>query len=192
MKLLIIDNFDSFTFNIVEQIRKIGGVQLDVVMNNHVDVSYIERYDKIIFSPGPGLPKDFPIMFKILERYSKTRSILGICLGHQAIAEFFGGQLENLDSVVHGIKKSITVVNEQDSLFQNIPSAFDAGFYHSWIVSKKNFPSELIITAVDSENKIMAFSHSQYDLKGIQFHPESFMTNVGEKIISNWLKHEWQ
>jgi anthranilate synthase component 2 len=187
MKLLIVDNFDSFTFNIVELIKRIGMVRFDIIKSNHVIINDVKYYDKIIFSPGPGLPKEFPIMFDILKSYLATKSFLGVCLGHQAIAEFFGAQLENLDSVVHGIKKTIAVTDTNEVLFNRLPKKIDVGLYHSWIVSKKKLPECLKITAESEDGQIMALAHKHYNIRGVQFHPESIMTDAGKTIIHNWL-----
>jgi anthranilate synthase component 2 len=187
MKLLIVDNYDSFTFNLVELIRKTGYNDFEVIKSDKIIIDEIDRFDKILFTPGPGLPKDFPVMFEILKAYEKKKSIFGVCLGHQAIGEFYGATLINHKNVVHGIKKSVNIINKGEILFRKIPDKIDAGLYHSWFVSDINFPSMLKITAVSEDNIIMALTHATYDVRGVQFHPESIMTGYGQKIIENWL-----
>jgi anthranilate synthase component II len=188
MKLLIIDNYDSFTFNLVQIIEEFEVCNFSVVKNDKILLKEVEDYDKILFSPGPGVPSETYSMRSILEKYHRTKSILGICLGHQAIAEFFGAGLYNMDDVYHGIKQKIFITDKYDYLFQHLPGEIYAGLYHSWAVSDKNFPRCLKVTAISPDKIIMAFSHLQYDIKGVQFHPESIMTEYGSRIILNWLK----
>ncbi|MDQ7816504.1 MAG: gamma-glutamyl-gamma-aminobutyrate hydrolase family protein [Melioribacteraceae bacterium] len=187
MKLLIADNYDSFTFNLVELIRRTGFTEYDVVKSDRINLEEVQKFDKILFTPGPGLPKDFPIMFDILEKYEDTKSILGICLGHQALGEFYGAKLINLNSVVHGISKSVQIIDSSEPLFHNIPAKIDVGLYHSWFISSDDFPEELKVTAISGDNIIMALSHKKHNVRGVQFHPESIMTTYGEAIIRNWL-----
>ena len=187
MKLLIVDNYDSFTFNLVELIRRTGYNDFEVMKSDKILIHEIDRFDKILFTPGPGLPQDFPIMFEILKMYEKEKSIFGVCLGHQAIGEFYGANLINHKNVVHGIKKSVNVIDKNELLFREIPERINVGLYHSWFISNTNFPSNLKITAVSEDNIIMALSHTVYDVRGVQFHPESIMTDSGLTIISNWL-----
>jgi anthranilate synthase component 2 len=187
MKLLIVDNYDSFTFNIVNVVRKINLCSYEVVKSDCVDLEAVNNFDKILFTPGPGLPEEFPAMFKILERYSSTKSILGICLGHQAIAQFYGAKIIKLGQVVHGISKMVEIVDCSEQIFSGSPKSIQVGLYHSWYVSKENFPEELTITTISNDGIIMALSHKKFDIRGIQFHPESIMTPDGEKIIKNWL-----
>jgi anthranilate synthase component 2 len=187
MKLLIADNYDSFTFNLVELIRKTGFSNYEVIKSDHIKLDEVAQFDKILFTPGPGLPKDFPVMFDILKKFALTKSILGVCLGHQAIGEFYGAKLINLNNVVHGICKSAKIIDPGEPLFNNIPAKIDVGLYHSWFLSGEDFPAELKVTAISDDNIIMALSHKTDDVRGVQFHPESIMTHHGEAIIGNWL-----
>jgi len=187
MKLLIIDNYDSFTFNLVELIRKIGFNNFEIIKSDEVKISTIEDFDKILFTPGPGLPKDFPVMFETLKKYESSKSILGVCLGHQAIAEHYGATLINANNVTHGISKLVNIIDDKEIMFDSVPSQIKGGLYHSWFVSSENVPSELKVTAISDDQIIMAISHVKYDVKGVQFHPESIMTSYGKKIIENWL-----
>lgn len=187
MKLLIADNYDSFTFNLVELIRETGFVNYEVKKSDNIKLDEVDQYDKILFTPGPGLPKDFPIMFDILKNFASTKSIFGVCLGHQAIGEFYGAKIINLDNVVHGISKPTRITDSSEPLFYSIPDKIDAGLYHSWFVSSENFPAELKATAISNDNIIMALSHKNDDVRSVQFHPESIMTTHGETIIRNWL-----
>ena len=187
MKLLIADNYDSFTFNLVELIRRTGFTEYEVAKSDRINLEAVKKFDKILFTPGPGLPKDFPVMFDILKKFAPTKSILGVCLGHQAIGEFYGAKLINLNSVVHGISKSVQIIDSGELLFNNIPSKIDVGLYHSWFISSEDFPEALNITAMSEDNIIMTLSHKKYDVRGVQFHPESIMTTYGEAIIRNWL-----
>jgi len=189
IKLLVVDNYDSFTYNLVQLIEQPGLCFCEVKKSDAIDINSVAGYDKIIFSPGAGIPAENPVMFEIIKKFSATKSILGICLGFQAIAEAFGALLTNMDNVTHGIKKNITVVDSTEYLFRDVPPNFSAGLYHSWCVSEKNFPDELKITAVSNDEIIMALAHKTYDVRGVQFHPESIMTDFGKKIIGNWLSH---
>jgi len=189
MKILILDNYDSFTYNLAQLVHKTGLCSLEVIKNDSILTEQVEVYDKIILSPGPGLPKDFPIMHDIINRYKNSKPILGVCLGHQAVAESFGGKLTNLDTVLHGITKKVCVLDENDYLFKDLPKEFDAGLYHSWIVDENEIPDCLQVSAKSQDGIIMSISHREYDVKGIQFHPESIMTSFGEKIIENWARH---
>lgn len=186
MKLLIIDNYDSFTYNLVQMIDEIPIVKYEVKKHDKISLDEVDEYEKILITPGPGLPKDYPILKKIIFGYGKTKSILGICLGHQAIAEAFGSELFKQVSVAHGVTKQI-VINTEDYLFRDLGKTITVGLYHSWAVSNKNFPKELIITASSEDGVIMALSHKLYDVRGVQFHPESIMTPMGKEILGNWL-----
>lgn len=186
MRILIIDNKDSFTYNLSHYVSQFIE-NVDVIRSSHLTIGLINLYDKIIFSPGPGKPSDFPFLFKVLDSYHKKKSILGICLGHQAIAEFYGAKLTNLKSVKHGVK-SIIQHNSDSSIFSGVPFRFNIGHYHSWVVSKKYFPSCLQITSVNNEGLIMSIKHTKYDVQGLQFHPESILTEYGDLMIRNWLK----
>jgi anthranilate synthase component II len=184
---MVLDNYDSFTYNLVHILKELTGVQVDVYRNDEIALEDVENYDKIVISPGPGVPDGAGITKQIINHFAPSKSILGVCLGCQAIAEVFGGILLNLERVFHGVKTDILVMDKTDRLFRDIPGVFDAGRYHSWVVSEKDLPSELRITARDKEGMIMALTHSTYDVKGVQFHPESVLTGYGKQILLNWL-----
>ncbi len=187
MKLLIIDNYDSFTYNIVHAIRSLG-IEPEICRNDMIGIDDIERYDKIIISPGPGIPSEAGIVPEMLQRYATSKPILGICLGHQAIGERFGAKLKNLPNVYHGVKSTITV-NQPDYLFEGLADRLDVGRYHSWVVSKDSFPDCLEILATSPDGEIMALRHREYDIRGVQFHPESILTPEGINILRNWINH---
>ena len=187
MKILVIDNYDSFTYNLVQIVEKIAGEKIDVFRNDEIPLEAIEKYDKIILSPGPGIPEEAGILKKVIKRYAPSKSIFGVCLGEQAIGEVFGARLENMEEVYHGVATPMKVTSE-DPLFNGLPRQFEAGRYHSWIVDKSSLPEELEITCEDEEGRIMALRHKKYDVSGVQFHPESVLTPEGEKIIENFLK----
>jgi len=189
MNLLIIDNYDSFTYNLVQIIEEHNYCNFSVIKNDNISIETVTGYDKILFSPGPGIPSEAIIMNKIIEKYHKNKSILGICLGHQAITEYFGGNLYNLPKVNHGVKQKIKIIDNEDYLFKNLPPDIYAGLYHSWAVSQNNFPDCLKVTATNYDGIIMAITHKYFDIKGIQFHPESIMTDFGKQIIYNWLEN---
>jgi anthranilate synthase component II len=186
MKILVIDNYDSFTYNLVHIIRE-RGYEMDIFRNDKVSVEDVNRYDKILLSPGPGVPDEAGIMKQVIKEYSATKSILGICLGHQGIAEVFGAKLFNIPKVLHGVTSETQVIDRSEYLFANIPDVFHATHYHSWAVVKDSFTPELKITATNGEGLVMGLSHVKYDVKGLQFHPESIMTPYGPKMIENWL-----
>ncbi|MFH0865103.1 MAG: aminodeoxychorismate/anthranilate synthase component II [Bacteroidota bacterium] len=190
MLICNIDNYDSFTYNLVQIVKKFPGISCEVRKNDCIDLIELSRYDKFIFSPGPGIPSEAGKMNKIIKRYCKTKSILGICLGHQAIAEVFGGTIYNLPKPLHGIKENILLTDASEYLFNGLPSEIEGGLYHSWAVEEASLPSSLKVTAKSKSGIIMGISHTEYDVKGLQFHPESVMTPYGEKIIENWLTHE--
>ena len=185
MKILIIDNQDSFTFNLKHYVQQFTN-NVFVVRGDDCDLNHLRNYDKILISPGPGLPFEHPILKKVLDRYYDKKSILGVCLGQQAIADFFGARLENLRQVKHGVSSYITHSNNS-VLFKNIPQSFKVGHYHSWVVSKNNFPQDLNITSENKEGIITSISHRYYDIHGVQFHPESILTEHGLQLIKNWL-----
>jgi anthranilate synthase component 2 len=187
IKILLFDNYDSFTYNLVHAIKSLGYENVDVYRNDKIELSQIDLYDKIILSPGPGLPSEAGIMMEVIKKYAGKKSILGVCLGHQAIAEVFGAKLENIPTVFHGIQTAIKIMKE-DYLFAGLPNEILAGRYHSWIVSKSDFPDELEVTAVDKAGDIMALKHKTLDLHGVQFHPESMLTPDGVQIIQNFLQ----
>ncbi len=186
MKILIIDNYDSFTYNLVYMVQSILQQDVDVVRNDNLDFKKVASYDKILLSPGPGIPNEAGMLKQVIEKYAPEKSILGVCLGMQAIAEVFGGVLKNINEVYHGISSEI-LITHKNSLFANIPERFSAGRYHSWIVAKKGLPECIRVTAEDDKGNIMALAHKSYDVQGVQFHPESVMTEVGTQIIKNWL-----
>ncbi|WP_323758130.1 aminodeoxychorismate/anthranilate synthase component II [Roseivirga sp.] len=189
MKILILDNYDSFTYNLVHYLRELAkGAEMTVVRNDQITLDEVEAYDKILLSPGPGIPEEAGIMPELIRRYGATKSILGVCLGHQAIAEAYGASLYNMTEVLHGVSSKIKVVKPEDRLFNGIPSEYEICHYHSWNVSKEDLGDELEVTAYDELGEIMAISHKEYDVKGVQFHPESIMTEYGHKLLENWLK----
>ncbi len=188
MKILVIDNYDSFTYNLVHALKKFEGVTVEVIRNDEVAEGVPDVYDKIVFSPGPGLPEEAGSMLSIIKEYSGKKPMLGVCLGHQAIGESFGGTLQNMNDVLHGIATPISVV-AKSYLFNDMPETFDAGRYHSWIVEKETLPSVLEITSIDKEGRIMSLQHRVFDIQGVQFHPESILTPIGEKILENWVRH---
>lgn len=187
IKILLFDNYDSFTYNLVHAIKSLGYENVDVYRNDKIELSQIDLYDKIILSPGPGLPSKAGIMMEVIKKYAGKKSILGVCLGHQAIAEVFGAKLENIPTVFHGVQTAIKIMKE-DYLFAGLPNEILAGRYHSWIVSKSDFPDKLEVTAVDKAGDIMALKHKTLDLHGVQFHPESMLTPDGVQIIQNFLQ----
>ncbi|MHC1707687.1 MAG: aminodeoxychorismate/anthranilate synthase component II [Bacteroidales bacterium] len=187
MKLLLIDNYDSFTYNLVELIRKVSDVAFDVVLNDQFDIQSVDNYDKILISPGPGLPEDAGKTQEVIRQYHLTKDILGVCLGHQAIAKTFGASLYNLESVYHGITGEIRITDSESSLFIGLPRVFQAGLYHSWAVSANGLPESLIPIAMSSDGIIMGLKHRDFNIYGLQFHPESVMTPLGSVILKNWL-----
>ncbi len=186
MKILVLDNYDSFTYNLVHYIQKYTDEKVTVSKNDQITIEEAERFDKILLSPGPGLPMESGIMPELIKQLAPTKDILGICLGLQAIAENYGGKLKNLEKVFHGVATKI-LVKKDDLLFTGIPKNFNAGRYHSWAAETNSFPEELEITAVDEENTIMAIRHKKYNVRAVQFHPESILTEYGEKMMENWI-----
>lgn len=187
MNIVIIDNYDSFTYNLSHQLKALGA-QVDVVRNDAFQMSRLEPYDKIVLSPGPGIPEEAGLLNDVIRRYAGRKPILGVCLGHQAIAEVFGGRLENLRTVYHGVQTPTHIINH-DYLFEHLPETFEAGRYHSWVVSRSGLPDSLEVTAISDDGHIMALRHRTYDVRGIQFHPESILTPEGARILQNWLNH---
>lgn len=186
MKVLILDNYDSFTYNLVQYIQEILGHKVDVIRNDQMTLDQVDAYDVIVLSPGPGVPKDAGIMPELIKRYAPTKSILGVCLGHQAIGEAFGASIENLENVFHGIATAIEITDDGEKLFDGLPKEIIVGRYHSWIVKQAGLPDCFHVTAVAENNIIMALSHKYYHVKGMQFHPESIMTKDGKQILSNF------
>ncbi len=187
MKVLLVDNHDSFTYNLVNIIRKNKQVGLDVVHNDKIKLSEVAEFDKILFSPGPDIPRQGDTMWQILDRYKNEKSILGVCLGMQAIGLYFGAKLGNLKEVFHGVTRKINILHPEELLYDSIDSPFTGGLYHSWIVDEKGFPQDLKITSKSEYGIIMSLRHREYDVAGVQFHPESVMTPMGERMIENWL-----
>ena len=187
MKILVIDNYDSFTYNLVHYLEGVTDATVDVYRNDKISLEEIEKYDKILLSPGPGIPSEAGILLDIIKKYAPTKSILGVCLGQQAIAEAFGGSISNLKEVFHGVATPVNILIE-DKLFKDIPKKLNVGRYHSWAVNQKDLPEELEITVVDASGSIMGLRHKTYDLRGVQFHPESVLTEHGLKMIENWIK----
>ncbi|MEO5890912.1 MAG: aminodeoxychorismate/anthranilate synthase component II [Ferruginibacter sp.] len=188
MKILVFDNYDSFTYNLVHLVEKIIHQKVDVFRNDQITLEQVGDYDKIILSPGPGIPEEAGLLLPLIKEYAPTKSILGVCLGHQAIGESFGGTLINLDKVYHGIATPIKITNDQSKVLRGLGDTIEVGRYHSWIVSGEGFPEDLEITAVDDNGFIMGLQHKTFDVQGVQFHPESVLTPEGEKIMRNWLK----
>jgi len=186
-KVLILDNYDSFTYNLVHYVEANPNYEVDVFRNDEISIDDIDKYETIILSPGPGLPRDAGILKEVISTYASSKKILGVCLGMQAIGEVYGGELINLDDVFHGIATPLTVTNPSDLLFKGLPSSFDIGRYHSWVVSNKNFPEVLDITSIEENGQIMSLKHKEHRLYGVQFHPESILTEHGKEMINNFL-----
>ena len=187
MNLLVLDNYDSFTYNLVQYIQEILGRRVDVFRNDAIALERVDAYDAVILSPGPGLPAAAGIMPALLRRYAPHKPILGVCLGHQAIGEAFGGRLHNLSQVYHGIETPIRTTVKDELLFRELPDVFEAGRYHSWVVERNDLPACLEVTAEDERGVIMAMRHREYPVRGVQFHPESIMTEYGMKMLENFL-----
>ena len=188
MKILILDNYDSFTYNLVHMVEDITGECPAVFRNDEISIEAINAYDLIILSPGPGIPDEAGILKEVIKTYAATKPIFGVCLGLQAITEVFGGSLENLDSVFHGVATTMKVINKKTLIYKNMPSEFEAARYHSWIASLKDFPSELEITSVDEFGDIMSLQHKTYNISAVQYHPESILTPLGEQIVRNFIE----
>ena len=186
MKTVIIDNYDSFTYNLAHLVKELG-TEVDVLRNDKFELEELEKYDKIILSPGPGIPEEAGLLLEVIRTYAGRKPILGVCLGEQAIGQAFGGKLTNLSEVFHGIQTNVKIKNK-DYIFSGLPTEIPVGRYHSWVVDTEEFPEELVITAISSEGQIMALKHREYDVHGIQFHPESVLTPDGKRIVGNWLK----
>lgn len=186
MKTVIIDNYDSFTYNLAHLVKELGA-EVDVLRNDKFELEELEKYDKIILSPDPGIPEEAGLLLEVIRTYAGRKPILGVCLGEQAIGQAFGGKLTNLSEVFHGIQTNVKIKNK-DYIFSGLPTEIPVGRYHSWVVDTDGFPEELVITAISSEGQIMALKHREYDVHGIQFHPESVLTPDGKQIVGNWLK----
>lgn len=187
MKIAVIDNYDSFTYNLVHYLEDLGA-KVTVLRNDEFDLEELESFQKILLSPGPGIPDEAGLLKQVIKHFAPTKSILGICLGQQAIGEVFGGNLTNLEKVYHGVATKVKIEVEDEDLFKDIPKEFEVGRYHSWVVSNENFPEDLEITSKDENGEIMSLRHRKYDLKGVQFHPESVLTPHGKTILKNWLE----
>jgi anthranilate synthase component 2 len=187
MKILVLDNYDSFTYNLVHYLEAIGNIEVSVYRNDKIAIEEINNFDKIVLSPGPGLPKDAGIMPQLIKTYAGKKPILGVCLGHQAIAEAFGGSIYNLEKVYHGISTNHIILTDH-YLFDGLPKQFKVGRYHSWNV-KLDLPDNLKLISTDENGLVMAMCHKTFDITGVQFHPESVLTEYGKEIILNWVKH---
>lgn len=187
-RILIIDNYDSFTYNLVHYVNEYNQHQTDVYRNDQIDLADIDKYDGILLSPGPGIPSEAGRLLEIIDLYKERKRIFGVCLGLQAIAEVFGGSLLNTKKVYHGVATNINLQKPGHYLFDGLPDSFQGGRYHSWVVKKETVPSCLRIDALDDEQYIMAMSHNELDVCGVQFHPESILTPLGKEIVFNWLK----
>lgn len=190
MNILMIDNYDSFTYNLVHILEAIPGVEVVVKRNDQLTLADAASFQKIILSPGPGIPSEAGLMPEIVKTYAPSKSILGVCLGHQCIGEVFGGELLNIESPIHGKATPITLTDPADPLFKGLPERISVGRYHSWVVAREKFPKDLIITAVDDGGQIMALRHATLDVRGVQFHPESILTNDGKAMLENWISYE--
>lgn len=186
-KILVIDNYDSFTYNLVHLLQELDQ-EYEVVRNDKFDLGYMDNFEKILLSPGPGIPEEAGLLLDVIRTYAPSKSILGICLGQQAIAEVFGGTLFNMPKPLHGVATNIVITDETEKLFRDFPQDSKIGRYHSWAVEKSTLPDVLKITALDPDGVIMALSHTEYDVRGVQFHPESVLTDNGKKLIENWIK----
>jgi anthranilate synthase component 2 len=187
MNIVMIDNYDSFTYNLVQMLQSFEGASVAVRRNDQFDLSEIDSYDKIVLSPGPGIPSEAGLMPKVVEEFGSRKSILGVCLGHQCIGEVYGARLLNIATPLHGKATPITVTIPDEKLFKGLPESFSVGRYHSWVVDSQDFPRELEVTALDAGGQIMGLRHKQFDVRGVQFHPESILTPHGYEILKNWV-----
>jgi anthranilate synthase component II len=190
MRILVIDNYDSFTYNLVQYIERIPGMEVTVARNDKISLEAVAAFDKIVISPGPGVPDEAGISKQLIDNYGSQKSILGVCLGHQAIAEVYGGSIRNLERVYHGVSSSMKKIVGDDYIFRGLPQVFDAGRYHSWIVEDETLPDCLEVTVRNGAGEIMALRHREFDVRGVQFHPESVLTEYGGMIIKNWIEGE--
>jgi anthranilate synthase component 2 len=189
IKVLLLDNHDSFTYNLAELLRRNDKINFQIDTAETFNLNQADDFDKIIFSPGPGVPREHSVIFDILAAFGQKKSIFGVCLGMQAMALHFGGALYNLEKVVHGQVKTIEVISGEEKIFAGIPRHFEAGLYHSWAVNRKTLPEDLIVTSLSEDGIIMGLSHRKLDISGVQFHPESIMTPLGQRMIDNWIGH---
>lgn len=188
MKIVIIDNYDSFVYNLSHLLKELGA-EVTVKRNDQFQLEELEGFDKILLSPGPGVPEEAGLLLDVIRRYAGKKPILGVCLGEQAIGEVYGGKLTNLDEVFHGIQSPVSLT-AKDYLFEGLPSTIQVGRYHSWVVDRKDFPDCLEVTAVSEEGYIMALRHRTLDVRGVQFHPESVLTPEGKQMLRNWIQHQ--
>lgn len=187
MKILVLDNYDSFVYNLVYILKDLGN-DVDVFRNDKISLEAVGKYDKILLSPGPGIPEEAGILLDVIREYAPTKSIFGVCLGHQAIGEAFGAKLHNMGDVLHGVTTKCIITDPTEALFQGVPNEVNVCRYHSWTVVKDTMPAELKVTALDEQGYVMAEAHSKYDVRGVQFHPEAYLTEYGVKMVENWVK----
>lgn len=187
MKILVLDNYDSFVYNLVYILKDLGN-DVDVFRNDKISLEAVGKYDKILLSPGPGIPEEAGILLDVIREYAPKKSIFGVCLGHQAIGEAFGAKLHNMGDVLHGVTTKCIITDPTEVLFQGVPSEVNVCRYHSWTVVKDTMPAELKVTALDEQGYVMAEAHSKYDVRGVQFHPEAYLTEYGVKMVENWVK----
>ena len=187
MKILVLDNYDSFVYNLVYILKDLGN-EVDVFRNDKISLEAVGQYDKILLSPGPGIPEEAGIMLDLIREYAASKSIFGVCLGHQAIGEAFGAKLYNMGEVLHGVTTKCIITDANERLFQGIPTEFEVCRYHSWTVVPETMPQDLKITAIDPKGYVMAEAHQKYDVRGVQFHPEAYLTEHGVAMLKNWLK----
>ena len=190
MKILMIDNYDSFTYNLVHMLETFDGVSVVVKRNDQLTLDDVVPFEKIVLSPGPGIPSEAGLMPEIVRTFAETKSILGVCLGHQCIGEIFGGTLLNIKAPIHGKATPIEITDPSEHLFTGLPTRFSVGRYHSWVVQNEELPKEIQVTAVDDAGSIMALRHTRLDVRGVQFHPESILTEHGRTMLENWIQHE--
>lgn len=187
MKILLLDNYDSYTYNLYHLIKMVSNASIEIFKNDQINLEDIKRFDKIVFSPGPGLPKEAGKMMSIIENYASEKSMLGVCLGHQAIAEVFGCQLVNTQKVYHGVDSYLQIIDQSERIFKGLSEKIKVGRYHSWVVDENKIGADIKITAITENQTVMAIAHSKFDVKGVQFHPESFITDFGKEMMKNWL-----
>eukprot|EP01136_Pigoraptor_vietnamica_P004948 Opistho-1_new@35851 len=187
MKILVLDNYDSFVYNLVYILKDLGN-EVDVFRNDKISLEAVGKYDKILLSPGPGIPEEAGILLDVIREYAPKKSIFGVCLGHQAIGEAFGAKLHNMGDVLHGVTTKCIITDPTEVLFQGVPNEVNVCRYHSWTVVKDTMPAELKVTALDEQGYVMAEAHSKYDVRGVQFHPEAYLTEYGVKMVENWVK----
>jgi anthranilate synthase component II len=186
MKILVIDNYDSFTYNLVHYLEDLN-CKVTVYRNDEFDIEEVKNFDKILLSPGPGIPDEAGLLKEVIRKYAATKSIFGVCLGQQAIGEVFGGKLTNLEKVYHGVSTQTKIIVSDEPLFKDLPQEIEVGRYHSWVVSHEGFPDDLEITSIDENDQIMSLRHKTFDVRGVQYHPESVLTPLGKKILENWV-----